>query len=159
MRDAARGKHGMALMKHACIALATGCMLGLPLGSGASAQVTRPGGVSTTPDNQILVELAREDTTAANPFDLSGMTLVFIPDGRGGYSRSVQPLAWEEDLGKEISEGEEITLGFPFDFGGRTWNSFHVRSMARSLSEHRSPIGTTTRPTGSIPWPRSRPSS
>ena len=82
--------------------------------------------MSTTPDNQILVELAPEDATAANPFDLSGMTLVFAPDRRGGYWRSVQPLAWEEDLGEEISEEEEIALGFPFDFGGRTWNSFHV---------------------------------
>ena len=72
--------------------------------------------MSTTPDNQILVELAPEDTTAVNPFDLRGMTLVFTPDRRGGYSRSVQPLAWEE----EISEGEEVALGFPFDFGGRT---------------------------------------
>ena len=54
----------------------------------------RPGGVSTTPDHQILVELAPEDTTAANLLDLDGMTLGFTPDGQGGYSRSVQALAW-----------------------------------------------------------------
>ena len=109
-------------MKCACVALVLGCTLGLPLlGTGASAQ-----GVSITPDNQILVELAPEDTTAANLFDLSGSTLVFTPDGQGGYSRSVQPLAWEENLGEEISEEEEIALGFPFEFGSRTWDSFHV---------------------------------
>ena len=101
-------------------------LLALVFGSGASAQVAGPGGVSTTPDNQILVELAPADTTAANLFDLNGLTLAFTPDGQGGYSRSVQPLAWEEDLGAEISEGEEIALGFPFEFGGRTRNSFHV---------------------------------
>ena len=90
------------------------------------AALTWERGVATTPDNQILVELAPEDAAAPNLFDLNGMTLVFTPDGQGGYSRSVQPLAWEEDLGGEIGEGDEIALGFPFDFGGRTWRSFHV---------------------------------
>ena len=84
------------------------------------------GGVSTTKNSQILVELAPEDTTAPNLFDLNGMTLVFTPDGQGGYSRSVQPLAWEEDLGEEICEGEEIALGFAFEFGGRSWDSAYV---------------------------------
>ena len=98
-------------------------------GSGAFATHTRPGavnGVSTTVDNRILVELQPGDTRRANLFDLNGMTLVFTPDGQGGYSRSVQPLAWEEGLGDEINEGEEIALEFPFDFGGQTWTSFHV---------------------------------
>ena len=141
-------RHEDTPMKCACIALVLGCTLGLPLlGSGASAQ-----GVSITPDNQILVELAPEDTTAANLFDLSGSTLVFTPDGQGAYSRSVQPLAWEEDLGEEISEGERRSR-----WGSRSSSATErgtrstSASRARSPSEPRSPTGTTTRPTGSTP--------
>ena len=48
-----------------------------------SARAARSGGVSTTPDNQILVELTQNDFTVANPFDLNG------------YSRSVGLVAWE----------------------------------------------------------------
>ena len=111
------------------VALVTICGLGLPpVSSSASAQAgpRAVDGISTTKNNQILVELAPGDSTSPNPFDLNGTTLVFTPDGRGDYSRSVQALAWEEDLGEEISEGEEIALGFAFDFGGRTWRSFYV---------------------------------
>ena len=84
-------------------------------------------GISTTVDDQILVEVSAEDSYAPHPFDLNGRTLVFTPDGRGGYSRSVRPLAWEEDIGERIEEGTEIALeGFRFDFGGRSRDSFHV---------------------------------
>ena len=91
----------------------------------------RPGGVSTTPDNQILLELKPEDTTPPNLFDLSGRTLVFRPDGRGGYSREVRSLEWEETLGAEVTlewerrrDGVEVELGdFEFDYAGRRWNS------------------------------------
>ena len=44
--------------------------------------------ISTTVDDQILAELAPDDTIPANLFDLNGRTLVFTPDGHGGYSRS-----------------------------------------------------------------------
>ena len=97
--------------------------------SGAFAQATRTNlrGVSTTPDNQILVELAPEDTSAANPFDLSGRTVVFRPDGQGGYSRVVGPGAWVQDIGPAVADSEEIQLGaFTFDFAGREWRSFFV---------------------------------
>ena len=84
-------------------------------------------GISTTVDDQILVEVSAEDGYAAHPFDLNGRTLVFTPDGRGGYSRSVRPLAWEDDIGERIEEGTEIALeSFRFDFGGRSRDSFHV---------------------------------
>lgn len=106
------------------IGLVTACTLALPLlDAGASAQ---SGGVWTTPANQILVELAHEDTAAGNLFDLDGRSLVFTPDGDGGYSRAVRPLAWEEPIGPLVSDGDEIALGFGFDFGGRRWTSFHV---------------------------------
>ena len=44
-----------------------------------SARADRSGGVSTTPDNRILVELAPEDATAANLFDLNERTLILTP--------------------------------------------------------------------------------
>ena len=84
----------------------TGCALGLLLVSaGAAAQSTRAdplGEISTTLDNQILLELRPGDTADPNPVDLEGRTLVFAPDGHGGYSRSVLPLAWEDHLAKPL---------------------------------------------------------
>ena len=87
----------------------------------------RSGGVSTTPGNQILVELAPEDAGPANPFDLNGRTLVFATDGHGGYSRSVRSVTWEEDVGEPLARGAEIQLqSFMFDFAGQRWASFFV---------------------------------
>ena len=80
----------------------------------------------TTPDNQILVALAPDDIVPANLFDLNGRTLVFTPDGQSGYSRSVLDLAWEEDLGGPVRDGEEIELNFQVEFSGREWESFFV---------------------------------
>ena len=92
-----------------------------------SMRLAGSGGVSTTPDNQILVELAPEDTTAANLFDLNGRTLVFTPDGHGGYSRSVQSIIWEDDIGRAVADGEEVQFqSFMFDFAGQRWGSFFV---------------------------------
>ena len=84
-------------------------------------------GISVTPDNQVLVELTPEDTTPANLFDLNGRTLVFTPDGEGGYSRQVRALTWEEDIGGAVADGAVITLeDFTFAFAGQSWASFHV---------------------------------
>ena len=84
-------------------------------------------GISTTVDNQILVELMPEDATPANLFDLNEHTLVFTPDGEGGYSREVQPLAWEEHLGTVVADGTVIALeSFTFNFAGQSWDSFYV---------------------------------
>ena len=92
-----------------------------------STPAARSGRISTTPDNQILVELAPEDTTAGNLFDLNGRTLTFTPDGRGGYSRSVQSVAWENNIGRPVADGEEIHLqSFTFDFAASRWGSFFV---------------------------------
>ena len=136
---------------------ATACTFGLVLvGSGATAQTThvhgRPdvavngpaspsvqrtladsaleagsGRISTTARNQIVMELAPEDTTPAKLFDLQGRTLVFRPDGHGGYSRAARPVAWEDDIGRAVADGEEVQLqSFLFDFAGRRWGSFFV---------------------------------
>ena len=87
----------------------------------------RPGGVSVTEENQILVELAPGDTTPANLFDLNGRSLTFTPDGRGGYSRYVESVTWESSLGQAVADGAEVDLGgFTFDFAGRGWDSFFV---------------------------------
>ena len=92
-----------------------------------STQTRALDGISITPNNQILVELMPEDTASANLFDLNGRTLVFTPDGWGGYSRKVQPLAWEEDIGEAVADGSVIALEkFAFDFAGQRWDSFHV---------------------------------
>ena len=85
------------------------------------------GRISSTAAHQILVELAPDDTAPANLFDLNGRTLVFTPDGAGGYSRSVQSVAWEDDIGIPVADGAEIQLqSFTFDFAGRRWGSFFV---------------------------------
>ena len=87
----------------------------------------RSGGISTTPDNRVLLELAPDDTTTASPFDLNGRTLVFTLDGNGGYSRAVRPATWEPDIGGAVRRGEEVEFpGFHFDFTGRRWDSFFV---------------------------------
>ena len=73
------------------------------------------------------MELAPKDTTPANLFDLNERTVVFMPDGYGGWSRSVLPVKWEEGVGREAADGEEIPLpSFSFDFAGRRWGSFFV---------------------------------
>ena len=92
-----------------------------------SASADRIERISITPDNQILVELAPENTIAPNLFDLSGRTLVFTPDGHGSYSRSVRSVAWDDDIGVEVVDRAEIHLqSFTFDFAGRRWDSFYV---------------------------------
>ena len=81
-------------------------------------------GVSTTPEGQILVELRPGDIVAANPLDLAGRTLVFTPDGHGGYSRSFQRLGWVEERGDPVDAHSAVDLLFPFDYAGRQWTSF-----------------------------------
>ncbi len=67
------------------------------------------------------------DTTPANHFDLNGRTLIFTPDGHGRYSRSVQSVSWEDNIGRAVADGEEVQLqSFTVDFAGRRWGSFVV---------------------------------
>ena len=84
-------------------------------------------GISVTSENQILMELMSEDLAPANPLDLAGRTLMFTPDGRGGYSREVRALDWEEeaDDAERMREPVEVELEhFRFPFAGREWDSF-----------------------------------
>ena len=84
-------------------------------------------GISVTSENQILLELMSEDLAPANPLDLAGRTLMFIPDGRGGYSREVRALDWEEeaDDAERMRGPAEVELEhFRFPFAGREWDSF-----------------------------------
>ena len=85
-------------------------------------------GVSVTSANQILFELEPADIVPANPFDLAGRTVVFTPDGHGGYSRAVGPLDWDpEDRRERPGRPVEIELdSFQFDFSGRKWSSFFL---------------------------------
>ena len=83
-------------------------------------------GVSVTSEDQIIVQLRPDDVVPANPFDLAGRSLVFTPDGSGGYSRSVHALAWEEDIGSPEKNNAEIELPFRFRFSGQDWRSFFL---------------------------------
>ena len=84
-------------------------------------------GISTSSDGRILMELRPEDASPARLFDLDGKTLVFTPDGSGGYSRSVRPLAWEDDVAEVVADGTIVEFrGFDFEFAGRRWRRFHV---------------------------------
>ncbi len=84
-----------------------------------------------TADNQILVELAPDEASRPNPFDLNGRTLVFTPDGSGGYARQVRALEWEEEIGGEVqnavTSGTVVRLeSFGFPFAGQRWDSFYL---------------------------------
>ncbi len=83
-------------------------------------------GIATTSEGQIVVELTPEDLVPANPLDLAGKTLMFTPDGRGGYARRLQEVAWEEDIGRPVDDNDEVELSFRFAFSGRTWDSVFV---------------------------------
>lgn len=92
-----------------------------------SIEITPVGrGISVTDENQILLELMPEDIVPANPLGLAGRTVIFTPDGSGGYSRDVRALAWEEDIGAPVDDNAEIELSFPFEFSAREWRSFFV---------------------------------
>ena len=82
-------------------------------------------GISVTSENQILLELTRQDIIPANPLDLAGRTLTFTPSG-DGYSREAGPLDWEDDIGSPVGDNEEIEPNFRFDFFGQKWESFFV---------------------------------
>ena len=87
--------------------------------------------VWVTADNQILVELAPDETNRPNLFDLDGRTLVFTPDGAGGYARRAGALEWEEEIGEEAQRlSQSRTLirleSFDFPFAGQRWDSFYL---------------------------------
>ena len=105
----------------------TACILGLPLLLSVASAQTRQ--ISTTADNQILLELAPDDLVPGNAFDLNERTVVFTPDGHGDYSRTIQPVHWEDDIGESVADGTEIQLeSFMLDFAGQRWGSFFVSS-------------------------------
>ncbi len=83
--------------------------------------------ISVTEDGQILYELAPDDTVPPRPFDLNFRTLVFTPNGAGGYSRSVRFLAWEPQIGDAVEDGAEVAFEtFQFPFADRSWNAIYV---------------------------------
>ena len=98
------------------------------------AQTRAVNEIWVTSDNQILVELAPDEATRPNLFDLNRRSVVFTPDGTGRYSRQVKALEWEEEIGEEILEilyhkapGTVIMLeSFHFPFAGQRWDSVHL---------------------------------
>lgn len=84
-------------------------------------------GISTTSDGRILLELGPDDLTPGNRFDLTGRTVIFTPDGAGGYRRAVNSLAYDETVGEQVGHGDRVALErFSFPFGGETWDSFQL---------------------------------
>ena len=97
----------------------------------ASTQTSSINEIWVTADNQILVELALDEASRPNVFDLNERTLVFTPDGQGGYSREVRTLEWEEEIGEEVQaefeSGTVILLeSFYFPFAGQRWGSLQL---------------------------------
>ena len=84
--------------------------------------------ILVTADNQILVELAPDEATRPNLFDLNERTVVFTPDGTGRYSREVRALEWEEEIGEAIKYLPAVIMleSFDFPFAGQRWDSFHL---------------------------------
>ena len=69
-----------------------------------------------------------EDIVSANPLDLAGRTLMFTPAGRGGYSREVRALDWDEEADdaermREPVEASWSTSGSPSRAGSGTPSS------------------------------------
>lgn len=117
-------------------------------GAVAPDDLRSAGAISVTDDDRILVEFAPGGTTPGNPFDLNGKSLVFTPDGSGGYSRSVSPVVWENDLGEEVTETAPIPFrSFRFEFGGQRWDSFHLstRGLLTFGGPHRDSYWETQR--------------
>ena len=103
----------------------------------ATAQSDDSGAMRKTDDGRIVLELSVDETTVANPFDLDERTVVFTPDGLGGYTVDVRPRQeWDREERVAIGDGDEIDLPFPFEFAGETWDSVHVsRRGVLSLGE------------------------
>ena len=93
-----------------------------------STQTSPINEILVTADNQILVELAPEDSVSPNLFDLNGRTVVFTPDGTGRYSREVRTLEWEEQIGEAVDELSPVIMleSFDFPFAGHRWDSFFL---------------------------------
>ena len=98
-------------------------------------------GISVTSENQILVEMTPEDLDPVNPLDLAGRTVIFTPVGGGSYSREVRALAWEEELGQEVDDNDEVELGFRFEFSGQRWDSVFFSRYGLVTFGERYPFG------------------
>jgi hypothetical protein len=82
------------------------------------------GKVSTKGD-LIVMELDDGALGKANPFDLTGHTLRFTPEG-SRYRVESGPLHWDSDHGPELTGAEASLHKFAFPFSGKLWKSFLV---------------------------------
>lgn len=104
------------------------CGLLLIVSFSHAQQDNEPGhsiGKVSTQGNLIVMELDDRVLGKANPFDLTGHTLRFTPDG-SGYRVGSGPLNWDSDYGPELGNAEADLKRFAFPFSGKLWNSLLV---------------------------------
>src|SRR5260370_24748872 len=63
----------------------------------------------------------------ANYFDLQHRRIRFVPASGGSYTLSVSASSLRPQRGSLIAKPfSNVSLAFPFPFGGRTWNAVYV---------------------------------
>jgi hypothetical protein len=100
----------------------------LIVGFSHAQQDNEPGhsiGKVSTRGDLIVMELDDSVLGKDNPFDLTGHTLRFTPDG-SGYHVGIGPLNWDSDYGPELGNAEANFKKFAFPFSGRLWKSLLV---------------------------------
>jgi len=69
-----------------------------------------------------------------NPFDLDGLTLLFTPNGSGGYNVTTKTFVFDIKFGDSVNAGDDtnhefnLTNGFSFPYFGTAWTNIWVRS-------------------------------
>jgi hypothetical protein len=104
------------------------CGLSLSVSLSYAQRDNQPGhsiGKVSIQGNLIVMELDNAALGKANPFDLSGHTLRFTPEG-SRYRVEREPLHWDSDYGPELASAEASLQKLTFPFSGHSWKSFHV---------------------------------
>jgi len=81
------------------------------------------------------VSLILPPSAEGNPFDLDNLTLLFTPNGSGGYDVTTKTFIFDTDFGTEPPDVEDdsnhefnLTNGFSFPYFGTAWTNIWVRS-------------------------------
>jgi hypothetical protein len=99
----------------------------------------KPIGSVSTRNGLIVLTLDDGALGKANPFDLEGRTLRFIPES-GGYRVENLPLVWESEFGPEMPGPQATLRNFKFPSQEGRGTSFRSASPDRSVSAKTDPI-------------------